>query len=100
MPTDVETAIETKLRAAFSPERLAVINDSHLHAGHAGSPGTGTSHFTVEMTSAAFEGQGRVARQRAVYQALAEELAGPVHALALKLRAPSEAGAPGAVSVK
>lgn len=91
MATDVETAIENKLRTAFTPESLAVINDSHLHAGHAGSPGTGTSHFTVEMTAAAFEGQGRVARQRAVYQALAEELAGPVHALALKLRAPSEA---------
>lgn len=90
MTSDVESAIERKLKAAFSPQHLEVINDSHLHAGHAGSPGTGSSHFTVEMTAATFEGQGRVARQRAVYQALAEELAGPVHALALKLRAPSE----------
>lgn len=89
---DVERAIEDKLRAAFSPEALEVENDSHRHAGHAGSPGTGTSHFNVAMTSAAFEGKSRVDRQRAVYGVLADELAGPVHALALSLRAPGDPG--------
>ena len=86
----VEQAIETKLRAAFSPEDLVVENDSHRHAGHAGSPGTGTSHFNVAMTAAAFDGLSRVDRQRRVYAVLADELAGPVHALALRLKAPGE----------
>jgi BolA protein len=88
--TDVERAIEDKLRAAFEPEALEIENDSHRHAGHAGSPGTGSSHFNVAMTAAAFAGQSRVDRQRAVYGVLAEELKGPVHALALSLKAPGE----------
>jgi BolA protein len=88
--TDVERAIEDKLRAAFEPEALEIENDSHRHAGHAGSPGTGSSHFNVAMTAAAFAGKSRVDRQRAVYGVLAEELKGPVHALALSLKAPGE----------
>jgi BolA protein len=88
--TDVERAIEDKLRAAFEPEALEIENDSHRHAGHAGSPGTGSSHFNVAMTAAAFTGKSRVDRQRAVYGVLAEELKGPVHALALSLKAPGE----------
>ena len=82
----VEKAIEEKLRKAFDPELLEIENDSHRHAGHAGSPGTGHSHFTVTMAAAAFDGLSRVDRQRRVYQVLADELAGPVHALALKLQ--------------
>lgn len=82
----VEKAIEEKLRQAFDPELLEIENDSHRHAGHAGSPDTGHSHFTVTMTAAAFDGLSRVDRQRRVYQVLADELAGPVHALALKLK--------------
>ncbi len=86
MPTEVEQTIEQKLRAAFAPSQLVVENESHRHAGHAGSPGTGNSHFAVTMTSAAFDGVNRIDRQRKVHAVLAEELAGPVHALALTLR--------------
>lgn len=91
MPNPVETIMEQKLRAAFSPSMLVIENDSHRHAGHAGSPGTGNSHFSVTMTAQTFEGMGRIDRQRKVYAVLADELAGPVHALALKLKSPSEA---------
>lgn len=90
MATEIELQIEKKLRDAFAPEHLVIENDSHRHAHHAGSPGTGSSHFNVSMTSAAFDGVGRVDRQRQVYAVLADELAGPVHALALKLKAPDQ----------
>jgi len=79
----VEETIRTKLTEAFAPSELDVINDSHRHAGHAGSPGTGSSHFNVRIVSAAFDDLSRVDRQRKVYEVLKDELAGPVHALAL-----------------
>lgn len=87
---NVEETIKKKLQEAFQPSQLEVRNVSHQHAGHAGSPGTGESHFEVELTSAQFEGMTKVARQRAVYAVLREEMAGPVHALALKTRSPEE----------
>ena len=87
----VATEIHRRLTAALSPQRLAVIDDSEKHRGHAGHDSRGESHFTVEIVSAAFEGQNRVARQRAVNTALAELLHERVHALAIKARAPSEA---------
>ncbi|MBP5859065.1 BolA family transcriptional regulator [Marivibrio halodurans] len=77
--------IEEKLTEAFAPTVLEVVNESHRHAGHAGSPGTGESHFAVRMTSPAFAGLSRIERQRRVYAVLAEELKGPVHALSLSL---------------
>jgi BolA protein len=86
----VETTIREKLREAFAPLHLEVRNVSHHHAGHAGSPGTGESHFEVELTSASFAGMNKLARQRAVYGVLREEMAGPVHALALKTLSPDE----------
>jgi stress-induced morphogen len=86
----VEDQIREKLTRAFAPVALEVVNDSHRHAGHAGSPDTGESHFTVKMVSAAFAGKSRVERHRLVNQALAAELAGPVHALAIDARAPDE----------
>lgn len=95
MVSDIGREIERKLREAFAPDRLEIENDSHRHAGHAGSPGTGASHFTVTMTAAAFAGISRVERQRRVYAVLADELAGPVHALALRLDSPG-ARPPGA----
>lgn len=88
--TKVAETIQTKLQEAFQPTQLVVRNVSHQHAGHAGSPGTGESHFEVEVTSASFSGLSKVARQRAVYQVLREEMAGPVHALALKTLSPDE----------
>ena len=83
----VAEVMETKLRAAFSPERLEIVDQSHLHAGHAGAREGGESHFRVVIVSAAFARMGRVERQRAVNRALAEELAGPVHALSVEARA-------------
>jgi BolA protein len=82
--------IEQCLRAAFAPLRLEVEDDSARHAGHAGAAAGGQTHVNVRMVSAAFTGQNRVARSRAVHAALAEEFAGGLHALALTLRAPGE----------
>ena len=65
-----------KLAAAFAPARLEVINESHLHAGHRNSPGTGESHFRVLIVSEAFAGKSRLARHRLVNEVLAAELAG------------------------
>ena len=87
----VETTIREKLTEAFAPTRLDVINESHLHAGHRSSPGTGESHFRVLIVSSAFAGASRVARHRAVNKLLEAELKGKVHALALNVYAPGEA---------
>ncbi|RED51258.1 BolA family protein [Aestuariispira insulae] len=86
-----QDAIIAKLQDGLAPVSLEVENDSHLHAGHAGSPGTGDSHFSVRVVSEKFEGLSRVARQQLVYGLLKEELAGPVHALAMKTLTPAEA---------
>ena len=88
----VAEVIEAKLRAAFAPDALEIVDQSHLHAGHAGAPKGGESHFRVVIVSAAFAGMSRIERQRAVNRVLAEELAGPVHALSVEARAPEEAG--------
>jgi BolA protein len=89
-----------KLTDAFTPLVLEILDESASHAGHAGAAvhaakqggsatGIGETHFSVTIVSAAFAGLNRVARQRAIYKVLAEELAGPVHALALKAEAPA-----------
>ena len=80
-----------KLEERFRPSRLEVVDESHRHEGHPGARPGGETHFAVAITAAEFAGLGRVARQRLVYQALQEELAGPVHALSLDVRAPGEA---------
>ena len=85
-------AIRTKLSAAFSPARLEIEDESARHHGHAGATPGSESHFNVVIEATIFEGMGRVQRQRAVYGALAEELAGPVHALSVKALTPGEAG--------
>jgi BolA protein len=84
----VAQKIEEKLNLAFNPEKLVVIDESHLHAGHAGARPQGESHFRVEIVSDSFSGLSRVARQRAIYQVLANEMATDVHALALDVKAP------------
>jgi len=84
--------IHNKLSAGFTPDALDVIDESHLHAGHAGWRESGETHYRVRMVSASFAGANRVARQRAVNNCLADELATTVHALAMELRAPGEAG--------
>ena len=92
----VATAIDNKLRQRFQPVRLAVEDDSQRHLGHAGYREGGETHFNVEIVSVAFEGQGRVARQRLVYAALKEELDAGLHALALVTLTPAEDAARGA----
>lgn len=83
-PTSMSERIEAKLRAAFRPSRLDVRDESHLHAGHSGWREGGETHFRVEIASSAFEGRTRVERHRMVNDALRNELAGGVHALAIK----------------
>jgi BolA protein len=87
----VEESIREKLTDELSPKKLLIENVSHHHAGHAGSPGTGESHFNVTVVSEAFEGMPKVARFRLVHKILKEEMAGPVHALSLELKTPNEA---------
>ena len=89
-PQPLTDVISARLRAALDPSHLVVSNDSHHHAGHAGDDGSGESHFSVEVEAAAFTGLNRVARQRLVNQALADLLAGRIHALAIRARAPGE----------
>lgn len=85
----VELTIRKKLEAAFTPAELEVVNESHLHSGHAGSPGTGHSHFRVRIVAEAFRGQSRVACHREVNDVLADLLKRDVHALALTTAAPA-----------
>jgi BolA protein len=88
----VAEEIDRRLRAALTPDRLEIVDDSAKHAGHAGHRGDDAeSHFTVRVTSAAFAGQNRVARQRAVYAALGDLIAPDrIHALSIEARAPGE----------
>ena len=79
-------AVEAVLRSALEPTELAVIDDSHLHAGHAGA--REGRHFTVRICSARFAGLSRVARHRLVYDALARWMPRGIHALAIDARAP------------
>ena len=85
-----ESRIREKLMVALEPVRLDVVNESEMHAGHRSSPGTGESHFRVLVVSSKFAGMSRVNRHRLVNGALADELAGRVHALALATYAPGE----------
>lgn len=87
----VSESIQQKLTAALAPQRLEVIDESHLHAGHAGAREGGQSHFRLVIVSSSFEGLSRVARQRLVNDLLREELSGQVHALAMKTLTPQEA---------
>ena len=81
----MEDEIRQRLTAAFAPERLEVLNESHRHAGHAGDDGSGESHFRVRIQAAALSQQGRLARHRAIHAALGPEVMGRVHALALEV---------------
>jgi BolA protein len=82
--------ISNKLQEAFKPESLQVVDESHLHEGHAGHRPGGETHFRVYIVSAAFKGKSRVDRHRMINSALAAELAGSVHALAINAQAPGE----------
>lgn len=89
-PALVEPEIRARLMVSLEPTRLDVINESHMHAGHRNSPGTGESHFRVLIVSPKFAGLSRVARHRLVNETLAGLVGGKVHALALNAFAPGE----------
>ena len=85
----VEQTMRRKLEAAFAPAFLEIENESHLHSGHAGSPGTGHSHFRIKILAEAFRGQSRVGCHRKVNDVLSEELKGTIHALAITAGVPA-----------
>jgi BolA protein len=88
----MKDVITEKLTRAFAPESLEVADESHLHAGHAGHRPGGETHFRLYIVSEAFRGKSRLERHRTINAALAEELAGGVHALAIHASAPGEGG--------
>lgn len=86
--TQREMMIREKLEAAFSPNRLEIIDESHKHAGHAGARGGG--HFIVRIVSDAFDGKSTIQRHRMVYDAMGELMNTEVHALSIKADTPNE----------
>lgn len=84
--SSVQSRIEHKLKTAFTPAELQVINESHMHS----VPPNSETHFKVVVVSERFAGKRSVARHQAIYQALAEEVQGPVHALAIHTYTPEE----------
>ena len=86
----VSEIITEKLTAAFAPQSLRVVDESHLHEGHAGHRPGGETHFRVYIVSEAFKEKSRIERHRMVNSALEAELRGSVHALAIKAQAPGE----------
>ncbi len=86
----MDALIREKLMVALSPTRLDVINESHMHAGHRSSPGTGESHYRILVVSDVFTGKSRVERQRMVNEALKGDVGGRIHALAMATYAPGE----------
>jgi BolA protein len=83
-------ALDVNIRAALTsglaPEHLEVLNESHLHAGHAGDDGSGTSHWRVVIGASSLDGQSRIAKHRAVHTALGKEIIDQIHALAIEFR--------------
>ncbi|MFC6447347.1 BolA family protein [Shinella zoogloeoides] len=87
----MKSSMTGKLEAAFSPERLDVINESHLHAGHQpGFDGEGETHMRIRIVSSAFAGMSRVARHRAINDVVKAEFDAGLHALAVEAAAPGE----------
>jgi BolA protein len=89
MQPDRKARIETKLRERLAAEHVEVVDESHLHAGHPGAR-SGGGHFRAVIVSARFEGLGRVAAQRVVYEALADEMRSEIHALSMTTLTPVE----------
>lgn len=87
--TDRIEQIRSRLIATFAPIECQLVDDSHLHAGHAGAA-SGAGHFTVRLVSERFAGLGRLARHRLVYDCLREMMHSDIHALNIIALAPSE----------
>ncbi len=86
----LQQEMEALLIAAFNPTRLVVTNDSINHRGHSGDNGTGESHFSISIESAAFSGMNRVLRQRKIYSVLGDLAGERIHAIAIKANVPGE----------
>ena len=86
----VKTLIAEKLSAAFAPDSLDVVDESHQHEGHAGARPGGQTHFRVHIVAEVFRGKSRIERHRMINGALSLELSGGVHALAIQASAPGE----------
>jgi BolA protein len=82
--------ITEKLTQAFAPQSLQVVDESHLHEGHAGHRPGGQTHFRVDIVSDSFRGKSRVERHRLINQVLSGEFAAGMHALAINASAPGE----------
>jgi BolA protein len=89
MDMSVSDKIRERLTEAFQPVSLDVVDESHLHKGHAGHRPEGESHFRVRISAEAFRGLTRVAIHRMVYDALKAEIDGGVHALAINASVPA-----------
>ena len=87
----VRDIMTRKLNDAFTPDSIDVVDESHLHEGHAGHRPGGETHFRVYIVSGAFKGKSRIERHRMINVALSAELAGSVHALAIQAQAPGDA---------
>jgi BolA family transcriptional regulator, general stress-responsive regulator len=83
--TSIALIMQEKLKRAFDPAVLEVIDRSHLHVGHAGWREEGESHFHLKIKAAGFAGKSRLERQRMVNQVLREELAEKVHAMSMEI---------------
>jgi BolA family transcriptional regulator, general stress-responsive regulator len=83
--------VETAVRAALQPVSLLVLDESHLHRGHAGARPYGQSHYKVIAVSTMFEGKSRVERQRLVHAALGSAVGDSIHALSMTLLTPEQA---------
>lgn len=87
--SSVKETITKKLTEAFSPLELSVIDESHIHAGHAGARPEGETHFKIAVVSGAFAGKLPIMRHRMINEVLADELAGPIHALSISAEPPA-----------
>ncbi len=81
----VAEEMQARLEEALSPSKLEIIDESERHRGHAGYQEGGQSHFRVKIAAPAFDGMSRIARHRAVHDALGPDLVGRIHALAIKI---------------
>lgn len=84
----LEEIISEKIESSLKPQSLEVINESHMHSGHAGSPGTGESHFRVKVVSEEFIGKSRLQIHQIINKILKDELSKDIHALAIEAKAP------------
>ncbi|MGI9505849.1 MAG: BolA family protein [Geminicoccaceae bacterium] len=87
----IADTIEKKLTEALAPSKIDLVDESGLHAGHAGARPEGESHFRVLVVSDMFENRGRLERQRMIYQVLGDLMASDIHALSIKALTPGEA---------